>query len=96
MRQSSRGSIDVYLLFLIKKGGPQLEATKKKIKEYKAVDVPYYSDSGKYMEAKYRIHNSEFWMEFYFELLRTFCSPRENILSIYTGSKCMLDARVII
>lgn len=86
--------MDVYLLFLIKKGGLQLEAIKKKIKEYKAVDVLYYSNSRKYMEAKYHIHNSEFWMEFYFELLRMFCSPMENILSIYTRSKCILDARI--
>jgi hypothetical protein len=87
--------MDVYLLFLVKKGRTQFEATKKKIKKaYRAADVPYYSDSGKYLEVKYRLHNSELRMEFYFELLRTFCKPRDNFLGIYTGSKCMLAAQV--
>jgi hypothetical protein len=92
---TSRASLDIYLLFLIKKGGLYFEATKKKIKkEYKAANFPYYSNDGKYMEVKYRLHNSKFQIDFYFELLKTFCSLGENFLGIYTRSKCMLVARV--
>jgi hypothetical protein len=96
-RQSSAIGAGVYLLFMVKKDSPQFEAKKKRIKkEYRAADVPYYSESRKYMEAKYRLHNSELRMEFYFELLQTFCYPGKNFLSILSGSKCMLAARVSI
>jgi hypothetical protein len=94
-RQSSIAGVGVYLLFMVKKDSPQFEAKKKRIKkEYRAANVPYYSESGKYLEAKYRLHNSKLRMEFYFELLQTFCSSGENFLSILSGSKCMLAARV--
>ena len=58
------------------------------------VDVPYYSDTGQYMEVKYRIYASELRMEFYFKLLQLFCRSRKNVVGIHCYGKFMLVVKV--
>jgi hypothetical protein len=61
MRELRNASTNVYLFFLIKKGESPFEDLKKRIKkEYKAADVPYYFNNGKYMEVKYHFHSNNF------------------------------------
>ena len=86
----------VFLVFLFKRGddrGSQLHANVRK--EFTVpVDVPYYSDVGRYMEVKYHIYASELRMEFYFQLLQFFCRAGETIIGIHCGGKFMLAAKV--
>ena len=61
----------VFLLFLFKHEDDRASRLRANVrKEFTVLlDVPYYSDVGRYMEVKYRIYASELRMEFYFQLL---------------------------
>jgi hypothetical protein len=88
-------SPDVFLLFLVKKGDKEVESLRGKIlSEYRALDIPYYLKAGKYLELKYRLSSSELHMEFYLDLLYDFCRPGDRFLGVYTGSKCLVAAKV--
>jgi hypothetical protein len=88
-------SPDVFLMFLVKTGNVKAEGLKAKIRsEYRALDIPYYIDSGKYSELKYRLHASELHMEFYLDLLHDLCRPGDSFLGVYSGSKCLVAAKV--
>ena len=58
------------------------------------LDVPYYSNVGRYNEVTYRVYATELRLEFYFELLSLFCRANENVIGIHCGSKFMLTAKV--
>jgi hypothetical protein len=46
-------SLDVFLMFLVKTGDVEAEGLRAKIRsEYRAPNIPYYIDSGKYSELK--------------------------------------------
>jgi hypothetical protein len=82
-------------MFLVKNGDIEAEGPKHKICfEYRALDIPYYIDSGKYLELKYRLNASELRMEFYLDLLHDLCRPRDSFLGVYLGSKCLVAAEV--
>jgi hypothetical protein len=67
-------SPDVFLLFLVKTWDVEAEGLRAKIRsEYRVHDIPYYTDSGKYSELKYRLRASELRMEFYLDLLHDLC-----------------------
>jgi hypothetical protein len=51
-------------------------------------------EAGKYQELKYRLSSSELRMEFYLDLLFDFCRPRDRFLGVYSGSKCLVAAKV--
>jgi hypothetical protein len=53
--QSARKkSTDVFLMFLVKKNDKEAERLRSKIRgEYRAPDIPYYVEAGKYQEMKY-------------------------------------------
>jgi hypothetical protein len=88
-------SPDVFLLFLVKNGDTEAEGLRGKIlSEYRAPDIPYYLETGKYQELKYRLSSSELRMEFYLDLLFDFCRPGDRFLGIYSGSKCLVAAKV--
>jgi hypothetical protein len=88
-------SPDVFLMFLVKTGDVEAEGLKAKIRsEYHAPDIPYYTDSGKYSELKYRLSSSELRMEFYLDLLHNLCRPGDSFLGVYSGSKCLVAAKV--
>jgi hypothetical protein len=88
-------SPDVFLMFLVKNGDVEAEGLKAKIQsEYRAPDISYYTDSGKYSELKYRLSTSELRMEFYLDLLHDLCRPGDSFLGVYSGSKCLIAAKV--
>jgi hypothetical protein len=88
-------SLDVFLLFLVKKDDTEAEGLEGKIhSEYRAPDIPYYLEAGKYQELKYRLTSSELCMEFYLDLLYDFCRPGDRFLGIYTGLKSLVAAKV--
>jgi hypothetical protein len=88
-------SLDVFLLFLVKKGDKEAEGLRGKIlSEYCAPDIPYYMEAAKYQELKYRLSSSELRMEFYLDLLVDFCRPGDRFLGVYSGSKCLVAAKV--
>ena len=94
---SSRASpTQVQLIFLFKKNDAHAKLLEIGAKdEYKMPkDMAYYDDLAKNNEAKWRIYSSKLRMEFYLDMLSTFANPGENVLGIYTGSKCMLAAKV--
>ena len=86
----------VHLLFLFKRGDDRASHLRQNVRKEFTVpsDVPYYTDVGRYMEAKYRVYASELRMEFYFELLNLFCRAGENIIGIHSDAKFMLAAKV--
>ena len=86
----------VYLLFLFKCRDDRSSRLCANVRKEFTVplDVPYYSDVGRYMEVKYRIYASELRMEFYFQLLQFFCRAGETIIGIHCGGKFMLAAKV--
>jgi hypothetical protein len=51
---------DVFLLFLVKNDDTEAQGLLVKIpSEYRAPDIPYYLEAGKYQELKYRLSLSE-------------------------------------
>ena len=86
----------VHPLFLFKYGDDHASRLRQNVRKELTVpsDVPYYIDVGRYMEAKYHVYANKLRMEFYFELLNVFCRVGENIISIYSGEKFMLAAKV--
>jgi hypothetical protein len=56
-------SPDVFLMFLVKTGDVEAEGLKAKIRsEYRAPDIPHYTDNKKCSELKYRLSASEVHM----------------------------------
>jgi hypothetical protein len=88
-------SPDVFLLFLVKNGDTEADGLREKIlSEYRAPDIPYYLEAGKYQELKYKLSSSELRTEFYLDLLFDFCRPGDRFLGVYSGSKCLVAAKV--
>jgi hypothetical protein len=88
-------SPNVFLMFLVKTGDIEAEGLKVKIRsKYRAPDIPYYTDSGKYSELKYRLSARELRMEFYLDLFHDLCRPGDSFLGVYSGSKCLVAAKV--
>jgi hypothetical protein len=86
---------DVFLLFLVKNDDTEAQGLRRKIpSEYHAPNIPYYLEAGKYQELKYRLSSSELCMEFYLDLLSDFCRPGDRFLGVYSGSKCLVAAKV--
>jgi hypothetical protein len=51
-------------------------------------------EAGKYQELKYRLSSSELRMEFYLDLLFDFYRPGDRFLGVYSGSTCLMAAKV--
>jgi hypothetical protein len=86
---------DVFLLFLVKNNDTEAQGLRGKIpSEYRAPDIPYYLEVGKYQELKYRLSSSELRMEFYLDLLFDFCKPGDRFLGVNSGSKCLVAAKI--
>jgi hypothetical protein len=82
-------------MFLVKNGDVEAEGLKLKIRsKYCAPDIPYYIDSGKYSELRYKLSASELCMEFYLDLLHNLCRPGDSFWGVYSGSKCLVAAKV--
>jgi hypothetical protein len=62
--------------------------------EYRAPDIPYYLEAGKYQELKYRLTSSEPRMEFYLDLLYDFCKLGDRFFGVYTGLKSLVAVKV--
>jgi hypothetical protein len=75
----------------MKKSDKEAEHLRLKIcGEYRAPDISYYVEAGKYQEMKYRLCASELHMEFYLDLLFDLYRPGERILGVFMGSKCLV------
>jgi hypothetical protein len=84
-------------MFLVKKGDKEAERLRSKIRgEYRAPDIPYYVEAGKYQEMKYRLCASELHMEFYLDLLFDLCRPGYRFLGDFMDSKCLVAMQVCI
>ena len=82
-------------MFMVKKDDTEAVSLRNKIlKEYRAPEVPYYLEPGKYQEQKFRLDSSELRMEFYLELLYNFYRPGDRFLGVYSRSKCLAAAKV--
>ena len=57
-------------------------------------ESPVYTKPHGYNELEFRIYNTELRMEFYLWLVRKFCRPGGNILSIFGGGKITCAAVV--
>ena len=88
--------MSVFLLFLFKRGDDRASCLRANVRKEFTVplDVPYYSDVGRYIEVTYRIYASELRMEIYFQLLQFFFRAGETIIGIHCGGKFMLVAKV--
>ena len=76
-------SPNVFWMFLVKIGNVEVEGLKVKIQsKYRTPDIPYYIDSKKYLELKYKLHASELCMEFYLDLLHDLYRPGDYFGSI--------------
>ena len=86
----------VFFLFLFKRGDDRASCLRQNLRKEFTIplDVPYYSDIGRYNEVKYRVYATELRLEFYFELLNLFCRANENVIGIHCGSKFMLATKV--
>lgn len=78
---------DVHIIFLFKKDERGNDFINTNKLEIKAPDVPYYTDSGHYNEAKWMAKESELRMEFYIDLIRTYWKKGDSTLGIFCGSK---------
>jgi hypothetical protein len=52
------------------------------------------SDIGKYSELKYRLSANELHMDFYLDLFHDLYRPGDSFLGMYSGSKCLVAAKV--
>jgi hypothetical protein len=68
-------SPDVFFMFLVRKGDTKAERLRVKIlSEYRAPDILYYLEAGKYNKLMFRLRSSELCMEFYMDLLYDLCT----------------------
>ena len=87
-------SPNVFLMFLVRTGDVKAEGLKSKIRsEYRTPDIPYYTDSKKYLELKYRLRAIELCMEFYLDLLHDLCRLGDIFLGVYPGSKYLVATK---
>jgi hypothetical protein len=83
------------MMFLVKIGDLEVKSLKVKIWfEYRAPEILYYLETKKYLELKYRICSNELRIEFYLDFLHDLCRPGDSFLGVYTGSKCLVAAKV--
>jgi hypothetical protein len=82
-------------MFLVKTGDSEAKSLKVKIWfEYRASNLPYYLESKKYLELKYRLSSGELRMQFYLDHLHDLCKPRDSFLGVYIGPKCLVTMKV--
>jgi hypothetical protein len=82
-------------MFLVKTNNSKAESLKVRIlPEYCALEIPYYLETGKYLELKYRLRSSELHMEFYLDLLHDLRRPRDNFLGVYSESKYLVATKI--
>jgi hypothetical protein len=85
----------VYLIFLVRKS--YKVSKREPIVILDAFAAPYtsvYSKPWKYNELEYRIDKLKLLTEFYLQVLKMFCKPGDNILSVF-GSRKVLCARLV-
>lgn len=91
-KSGKQSMINVYLLFLLKKG---MNWTKTTICEvYEAPCFEHHTKAGACNELQYRVANIELQMEFYISVILDFCDPNSSMLSVLSGTKVMLAATV--
>jgi hypothetical protein len=78
--------MDVFLMLLVKMGDSEVE--------YRAPKIPYYLETKKYLQLKYKLNSNELHMEFYLDLLHDLWNPNDSFLGVYTRSKCLVVVKV--
>lgn len=85
----------VKLLFLIDDNLLENEvSTPEPLSEYRTPDHPLYKDNRKFNERRYAMYPSELRMEFYLQVLDTFCSTGVAVYQLYAGTKSLIAAAV--
>jgi hypothetical protein len=59
-----------------------------------AVDIPYYTKVGKYLEMNYCLNASELRMEFYLEILKDLRKSGNSFFKVYIGSNYLVAAKL--
>ncbi|KAG0574643.1 hypothetical protein KC19_VG279300 [Ceratodon purpureus] len=86
----------VKLLFLIDDNLLENEvSTPEPLSEYKTADHPLYKDNRKFNERRYAMYPSELRMEFYLQVLDTFCSTGVAVYQLYAGTKSLIAAAML-
>ncbi|KAG0574488.1 hypothetical protein KC19_VG265500, partial [Ceratodon purpureus] len=86
----------VKLLFLIDDNLLENEvSTPEPLSEYRTADHPLYKDNRKFNERRYAMYPSELRMEFYLQVLDTFCSTGVAVYQLYAGTKSLIAAAML-
>ncbi|KAG0562160.1 hypothetical protein KC19_9G122500, partial [Ceratodon purpureus] len=86
----------VKLLFLIDDNLLENEvSTPEPLSEYRTPDHPLYKDNRKFNERRYAMYPSELRMEFYLQVLDTFCSTGVAVYQLYAGTKSLIAAAML-
>ncbi|KAG0556428.1 hypothetical protein KC19_11G053000, partial [Ceratodon purpureus] len=67
----------------------------KPLSEYRTADHPLYKDNRKFNERRYAMYPSELRMEFYLQVLDTFCSTGVAVYQLYAGTKSLIAAAML-
>lgn len=78
---------DGHLLFLFWKEEQGYHLWYSNKPEYKAWVVPYYMDSDHYYEAEWVAKESKLRMEFYIDLIWSYCNKGDSTLGIFSSLK---------
>ncbi|KAG0594496.1 hypothetical protein M758_UG082500 [Ceratodon purpureus] len=87
----------VKLLFLIDDNLLENEvSTPEPLSEYRTPDHPLYKDNRKFNERRYAMYPSELRMEFYLQVLDTFCNTGVAVYQLYAGTKSLIAAAMLL
>jgi hypothetical protein len=85
----------VKLLFLIDDNVLENEvSTPEPLSKYTTPEHKLYTDNRKFNERRYAMYPSELRMEFYLQVLDTFCSTGVAVYQLYAGTKSLMAAAV--
>ncbi|KAG0594754.1 hypothetical protein M758_UG106300, partial [Ceratodon purpureus] len=86
----------VKLLFLIDDNVLEnVGSTPEPLSKYTTPDHPLYTDNRKFNERRYAMYPSELRMEFYLQVLDTFCSTGVAVYQLYAGTKSLMAAAML-
>ncbi|KAG0594345.1 hypothetical protein M758_UG069000 [Ceratodon purpureus] len=86
----------VKLLFLIDDNVLENDgSTPEPLSKYTTPDHKLYKDNRKFNERRYAMYPSELRMEFYLQVLDTFCSTGGAVYQLYAGTKSLMAAATL-
>ncbi|KAG0593715.1 hypothetical protein M758_UG013400 [Ceratodon purpureus] len=86
----------VKLLFLIDDNVLENDgSTPEPLSKYTTPDHPLYKDNRKFNERRYAMYPSELRMEFYLQVVDTFCRTGGAVYQLYAGTKSLMAAAML-